>query len=103
MMRRREAIGLAFALALGLTAAPASATPPDLREKAAACLFAKEDLRTRALLRTEPGSPEERAALDTLMARAAACGAQPGPVVDEAGAAFRSSLARAFMRKRLTD
>lgn len=86
-----------------LALAAGSAAPPQPGEKAAACLFAKADLGARNLLRTEPGSPEERAALAPLMALASKCGASAAPAVDEAGAAFRSSLARAVMRKRLTD
>jgi hypothetical protein len=101
-------IGFVLALAAGIAGAPASAAPASAvpmvpSEKAAACLFARTEPGTRALLRSEPGSADEQSALARLAAPASACGALPAPSVDESGAAFRSSLARAFMRKRLTD
>jgi hypothetical protein len=65
------------------------------------CLLIKAETQVRTLLRTEPGSTDERAAVQALQRAATACGRMAAPAVDEAGAQFRGGIARAYFRRRL--
>ncbi|MBV9931483.1 MAG: hypothetical protein JO013_11135 [Alphaproteobacteria bacterium] len=86
---------LAAAHLTAAAATPARAPDPGL------CLLGRAETAVRTLLMSEPGSREERAAVDTLRPRAEQCGAVAGASDNEAGAAFRGAIARAYFRKRL--
>jgi hypothetical protein len=91
---------LAVQIASGSLAAVAP-PPPLAAQDPGACLLAKAETSVRALLWSEPGSADERAAVQAVQRTAAACGATAAAAVDEAGAQFRASVARAYFRKRL--
>jgi hypothetical protein len=93
---------IAAQLGSALFAAAAAPQPQQARIlEPGPCLLAKAETPVRKLLRTEPGSADERAAVQALQSAAAACGTAATAAIDPAGAAFRGSIARAYFRKRL--